>query len=93
MKITHVDTILLQSPFYPINIPHMARIAGDWSVVEVCRVQTDGGLVGYGETIQNYTWGRVPREALTEVVGRDPFELLWEDRLGAGLQMALFAVS
>lgn len=93
MKITHVDTILLQSPFYPINIPHMARIAGDWSVVEVCRVQTDGGLIGYGETIQNYTWGRVPREALSEVVGRDPFELLWEDRLGAGLQMALFDVA
>ena len=59
-----------------------------WSEVEVIRVITDAGVVGYGETVQNYTWGRVPDTS--EPIGRSPFELMWDDSLGAGLQMALF---
>ncbi|MBV7333553.1 mandelate racemase/muconate lactonizing enzyme family protein [Chloroflexi bacterium TSY] len=59
-----------------------------WSEVEVIRVVTDSGVVGYGETIQNYTWGRV--DLHERVIGRSPFELMWDDSLGAGLQMALF---
>jgi L-alanine-DL-glutamate epimerase-like enolase superfamily enzyme len=56
----------------------------------VCRVVTDAGLVGYGETLPNYTWGTVTDEAIARVVGRHPAELMWDDTLGAGLQMALF---
>jgi L-alanine-DL-glutamate epimerase-like enolase superfamily enzyme len=93
MKVTTVERILLQSPFYPINVPHMARVSGDWSVIEVCRVTTDTGIVGYGETIVNYTWARVTDEAVAHVTGRDPFEVMWDDSLGAGLQIACFDVA
>lgn len=90
MKITHVDTMLVQSPFHEINVPHMHRGAADWSVVEICRVATDTGVVGFGETIIHYTWSRVTDGAKKRVIGRDPFEEMWDDSLGAGLQMALF---
>jgi L-alanine-DL-glutamate epimerase-like enolase superfamily enzyme len=59
-----------------------------WSELEITKVETDAGIVGWGETIQNYTWGKVKDEE--RVVGKTPFELMWDDSLGAGLQMALF---
>lgn len=88
-KITDVERILLWVPFVDRVRTEMER-AGihAWSEVEVIRVTTDAGVVGYGETIQNYTWGRVPDT--DRVIGRSPFELMWDDSLGAGLQMALF---
>jgi len=88
-KITEVERILLWVPFVERVRREMER-AGihAWSEVEIIRVVTDAGVVGYGETIQNYTWGRVPDTE--RVIGRSPFELMWDDSLGAGLQMALF---
>jgi L-alanine-DL-glutamate epimerase-like enolase superfamily enzyme len=88
-KITEVERILLFVPFVDRVRREMER-AGihAWSEVEVIRVVTDAGIVGYGETIQNYTWGRVDVEE--RVIGRSPFALMWDDSLGAGLQMALW---
>ncbi len=59
-----------------------------WSEVEIIRVILESGIVGVGETIQNYTWGRSvnPQQA----IGCNPFDIMWNDELGAGLQMALF---
>ena len=59
-----------------------------WSESEIIRLTLDDGTVAYGETIQNYTWGRV--EDTDRVIGQSPFDLMWDDSLGAGLQMALF---
>lgn len=83
----------------PLWIPMVDRVRTEmeragihaWSEVEIIRVTTDDGTVGYGETIQNYTWGRVPEteQIKEQVLGRSPFELMWDDSLGAGLQMAL----
>ena len=88
-KIVNVERILLVVPFVERVNREMERARiHRWSEVEVIRVTTDSGVVGYGETIQNYTWGRV--EETEQVLGRSPFELMWDDRLGAGLQMALF---
>ena len=47
-------------------------------------------IVGYGETILHYTWGRVPDRAIERVRGKNPAEFLGDDSLGAGLQMALY---
>ena len=58
-----------------------------WSEVEVIRVTSESGITGWGETIQNYTWGRADVD--DRVIGRSPFELYWDDSLGAGLQMAV----
>jgi len=88
-KITEVERILLVVPFVDRVRREMERARiHRWSEVEVIRVHTDAGVVGYGETIQNYTWGRV--DLAERVIGRSPFTLMWDDSLGAGLQMALF---
>jgi len=88
-KITHVERFILQVPFVERVRLEMER-AGihTWSELEIIRVETDAGIVGWGETIQNYTWGRV--QVHEQVIGKTPFELMWDDSLGAGLQMALF---
>ena len=48
------------------------------------------GVVGFGETMVYYTWGRVSESAVQRVMGRSAAEHMWDDSLGAGLQMALF---
>jgi L-alanine-DL-glutamate epimerase-like enolase superfamily enzyme len=51
---------------------------------------TDAGVVGYGETLPHYTWGRVTDAAVERVRGRNALEFLGDDSLGAGLQMAIY---
>ncbi|HCV25588.1 MAG TPA: enolase, partial [Candidatus Latescibacteria bacterium] len=87
-KVTNVESFLLHVPFVERVRREMER-AGvhTWSELEITRVETDAGIVGWGETIQNYTWGRV--QAQERVIGRTPASLMWDDSLGAGLQMAL----
>lgn len=88
-KVTRVERFTLVVPFVKRVRLEMER-AGihTWSEMEISRVETDAGVVGWGETIQNYTWGRV--QTADRVVGRPPAETMWDDSLGAGLQMALF---
>ena len=88
-RISSVERFTLQVPFVDRVRREMER-AGihTWSELEITRVEPDAGSVGVGETIQNYTWGRV--EAHERVIGQSPFALMWDDSLGAGLQMALF---
>jgi L-alanine-DL-glutamate epimerase-like enolase superfamily enzyme len=50
----------------------------------------ENGIVGFGETIPNYTWSKVPENVEERIVGREAASLLWDDSLGAGVQMALF---
>ena len=59
-NVTHIERFTLQVPFVDRVRLEMER-AGihTWSELEITRVETDAGIVGWGETIQNYTWGRV----------------------------------
>ncbi len=91
IRIRDVERIVLNVPFTPRCQEWNAREVWQWSVVEVIRVTTDvPGLVGYGETLPHYTWGRVPDEALERVRGKNAVACLGDDTLGAGLQMALY---
>jgi L-alanine-DL-glutamate epimerase-like enolase superfamily enzyme len=89
-RIEEVSFTLLQDPFTPRHADHMPRLSGDWSLIEICKVTLESGVVGVGETVVQYTWGRVPPGAAARVQGRNVFECLWEDSLGCGLQMALW---
>ncbi|MEI7644863.1 MAG: SpoVR family protein, partial [Chloroflexales bacterium] len=60
------------------------------TVFEILQLRTDSELVGIGETMCYYTWSRVTQTQVDRVLGHSPFEFLWDDRLGAGLQMACF---
>ena len=90
LVITDVERITVDVPFLERPAKHMGRQLWGWTISEVCRVKTDAGIEGFGETLVHYTWGRVSEEAVARVIGRNPAELLWDDSLGAGLQMALF---
>lgn len=90
MKITGVERIPVDVGYKPRPDVHMARELWNWSISEVIRVTTDSGIVGYGETLPHYTWGRVTEAAEKKVIGKSPLELLWDDSLGAGLQMAVW---
>jgi L-alanine-DL-glutamate epimerase-like enolase superfamily enzyme len=91
LKITDVERIVVRVPFTPRCQEWNAREVWQWQISEVIRLATDvPDLVGYGETILHYTWGRVPDEAVERVKGHSPVELLGDDTLGAGLQMALY---
>jgi len=91
-RVTNIERFTLVVPFVERVRREMER-AGilTWSELEITRVETDAGVVGWGETIQNYTWGRV--QAQESVIGKPPFETMWDDSLGAGLQMALLDVA
>lgn len=68
----------------------MRRGLADWALSELCKVTTDTGLVGWGETLPHYTWGVVTDAGVERALGANPSDLLWDDSLGAGLQQALF---
>jgi L-alanine-DL-glutamate epimerase-like enolase superfamily enzyme len=92
VKITDVERFVVNVPFTPRQEVITAREVYNWSISEICRVTTDAGFVGYGETILHYTWGRVSDAAVERVKGRPAAEFLNDDSLGAGLQMALYDV-
>jgi L-alanine-DL-glutamate epimerase-like enolase superfamily enzyme len=91
LRITDVERIVVDVPFTPRCQTWNAREVWQWRISEVIRVTTDvPDLVGYGETLPHYTWARVPDEAIERVKGSNPAEVLGDDTLGAGLQMALY---
>ncbi|MCA9069515.1 MAG: dgoA protein, partial [Planctomycetaceae bacterium] len=91
-RIQNVERIWVDLPLKEIPWRNLVRENPHWSLFEVCKVTLDNGLVGVGETMPYYTWGQVPDEAVERVQGKNPAEVMWEDSLGAGLQMALFDV-
>lgn len=90
MKIVSVEQIPVDAGHTERPGRQMRRKCADWSIIEVCKVTADNGLVGWGETVPHYTWGRVSDEAAERAIGRHPAELMWDDGCGAGLQQALF---
>ena len=85
-----IERTVLDIPFHPrcARVKEI-RVPG-WSIVELYRVTTAAGVVGLGETVANYTWGRSNEEACKRLLNQNLFDFLWDDSLGAGLQMALF---
>ena len=89
-EVADIEHILLHVPFHPrcakvkqIRVPF-------WSLVDVCKITTSAGVTGYGETLTRYTWGQSNEKQFACVRGKNIFDHLWDDSLGAGLQMALF---
>src|SRR5579864_5908374 len=90
MRIARIERVLVRVPFHPAHVIAMGRRSGDWSVVELCHVFADNGGEGWGETVIYYTWSTVSEAAVRRAVGSNPYDLLWDDALGAGLQMAVW---
>lgn len=88
--IVDVDRTVVRLPFRDPIEPHMHRQLPHWRYFEVCEVELADGTSGVGETMLYYTWEHVDDDSVDRVVGSNPGNFLWDDTLGAGLQMALF---
>ena len=89
-RIESIERIWVDLPIKEIPWRNLIRENPHWSLFEVCKVTLDDGTVGVGETMCYYTWGTITEEAVQRAQGKNPAELMWDDSLGAGLQMALF---
>src|SRR5262249_24789225 len=101
MKITQLHSILVRIPQKPPIAPCQSRYrAGSEKESLIVRLDTDAGLVGWGETPVdwvNKSYSGNPEDALRKVaVGRDPFDIerfLVESTLGSyltsGIEMAM----
>ena len=89
---TDIERIIVDVPFTERQQRITEREVYNWSILELCKVSTDTGHVGWGETVIHYTWSRVTDDATAKVIGQNPAKMMNDDSLGAGLQMALFDV-
>jgi L-alanine-DL-glutamate epimerase-like enolase superfamily enzyme len=104
MKITHLHAVLVRIPQKPPIAPYQSRYrASSAKEAVLIRLETDTGLVGWGETPTdwiNKSFEGAPEETLRrQVIGRDPFELeAWyaENTLGShlasGVEMAFWDI-
>ena len=92
-RITDIERTTVHVPYTEAPSRNMLREIPLWGVSEVLRVRTNVGLEGIGETILFYTWRHVEDTAIKRAIGQNPFDLLYIDELGAGLQMAIWDVA
>src|SRR5947209_1302457 len=97
MKVTQLHAVRVRIPQKPPIAPYQSRYrAGTSKESLLVRLETDTGLVGWGETPDdwiNRSFEGTPEERLREqVLGRDPFDLeAWylENSLGSYLSSAV----
>ena len=90
LVVERVDRVTLKVPFRPVPARAMAREIPHWQYTELCFVQLRSGVTGLGETLLYYTWGVPSDAAVRRVLGQNAAEFMWDESLGAGLQIALF---
>jgi L-Ala-D/L-Glu epimerase len=104
MKITHLHATRVRIPQKPPIAPYQNRYkAGTHKEALLIRLETDGGIVGWGETPDdwiNKSFEGTPEERLrSAVVGRDPFDIepFYADNtlgsyLASGVEMAMWDI-
>ena len=90
LTVKSIETIWVNVPFRPVPARRMLAENYEWTYSEIQKVKLACGVEGIGETMPFYTWGRTTDETRAYAKGRNAAELMWEDRIGAGLQIALF---
>lgn len=90
LTIKHIERIWVDVPFREIPQRNMIRELPHFTIFEICKVTLACGVVGVGETMRFYTWREVTDDSVNRALGRTASEMMWDDSLGAGLQMALF---
>lgn len=85
-----VERTTVRLNYRPVPLRAMSRELPHWRYIEICDVTLSSDVTGTGETMLFYTWGRTSDEAVARVTGQNAVEMMWQEGLGAGLQMALF---
>ena len=90
LTVTKIDRVTVKVPFRLTPGRNMARELPHWAYSEICTVHLQSGHQGHGETLLYYTWGVTSDEDVEQALNKNAATLMWDDSLGAGLQMALF---
>lgn len=90
LQIEKIDRTTVRVPFREIPQRAMSREIPHWQYSEIVEVHLKGGQVGFGETLLYYTWGATSDQNVASVLGQNAASHMWDDSLGAGLQIALF---
>lgn len=90
LTVTKIDRVTVRIPFRAVPERNMARELPHWKYSEICTAHLQSGHQGHGETLLYYTWGTTSDEDVQRALGKNAASLMWDDSLGAGLQMALF---
>ena len=89
-RVVKIDRTTVKVPYREAPGRNMARELPHWQWTEVIEVELSGGQRGFGETLLYYTWGVTDDDDLRRALGKNAVEIMWDDSLGAGLQIALF---
>ncbi|AWT59830.1 MAG: Mandelate racemase [Candidatus Moanabacter tarae] len=89
-EIKSIESTVLNVPFHPRCAKVKEVRVPFWSLVDVIEVTLSCGVKGIGETLTRYTWAQSDEYQFKRIKGKNLFDFLWDDDLGAGLQMALF---
>lgn len=90
MKVADIKRTTVRVPYREIPRRAMDRELPHWRYSEIVEVKLQSGHVGHGETLLYYTWGATGDDDVARAKGQNAAEMMWDDSLGAGLQMALF---
>lgn len=89
-RVVRIDRTTVEVPYRETSGRNMARELPHWKWSEIIEVELSSGQRGFGETLLYYTWGVTDDEDIRQALGKNAVEIMWDDSLGAGLQMALF---
>jgi L-alanine-DL-glutamate epimerase-like enolase superfamily enzyme len=90
LTITKIDRVTVKVPYREISGRNMARELPHWRYSEIFSVHLSSGHVGHGETLLYYTWDATEDDDVKRAQEKNAAAMMWDDSLGAGLQMALF---
>ncbi|MEQ9411010.1 MAG: mandelate racemase/muconate lactonizing enzyme family protein [Fuerstiella sp.] len=89
-EVVNVERTTVKLEYRETPRRNMDRELPHWRYIELCQVELKSGQTGVGETMLYYTWGVPSDEDVARVIGKNAIDAMWDDTLGAGLQMALF---
>lgn len=90
LTVRSIERTWVNVPYRPVPARNMIRELPHWTLFELCKVTLGCGVQGVGESMVYYSWGATGDDAVARAIDRPATELLWDDSLGAGLQIALF---
>ena len=77
--IESVDRVTVRVPFRPAPQRAMDRELPHSRYAEIIQVRLRSGMVGLGETMLFYTWGRTTDEEVKQALGKNAVDIMWDD--------------
>src|SRR5579871_672076 len=79
LTVKKIDATWVNVPFKPVPARNMIRELPHWTIFVIYKVTLACGVVGFGETMQYYTWGTVSDDAIKRVMNQNAADHMWDD--------------